>query len=375
MGPTELLDALALACTGACDRGPAGLTTGYAAHVIFLAPSPTARAWRAALGAVALLTLSTAAHAGVTFHDGALDKVLQRAAGEKKLVMVEVFASWCGPCRRQAAEVFDADDGVLLTKGLLAWRVDFDAPEQRVLMEKWNVLSLPTVLVLRPDGSEVDRVEGYESKDAFLVEARALAKGVDSLPALEARLARASDYAERMRLTVEVGHRKLVRGDAEGLRMLERAMVSPLAHMAPAPGGEPQASAAEDALFLVGRYHARVRRDFAVARHVWRELYTRFPAGPYADTAAWWYAGALHETGDDVLALSFLEQRARTFDKSALAALVDFAVDKATPSSGFDAKAVARRVLTDAHKARALEDAAHAALRAKLDTPSAPPKS
>lgn len=304
-------------------------------------------------GLVLLLAATPSVANGITWADGSFDDVMKRAKAEKKLVFVEVWATWCAPCKKQAAEVLDTDDGAALTKGMLAWRVDFDEPAQRPLMERWNVLSLPTILVLRPDGSEVDRIEGYDTKDAFLVEARAIAKGTDPLPSLEKKLAKAPNDAA---LTLEVAHRKLVRGDAEGARMLEKLAVD--------DNGEP----AQDALFLLGRYHSRVKRDFAVAKHVWRELYTRFPAGKYANTAAWWYAGALFETKDAPVALAFLEKRARTaasngggaFDAKALEALVDFAIERKT---GAD---VAKRVVDDAAKAKVDVTA----LRAKLDAPA-----
>lgn len=283
---------------------------------------------------------------GVTWSEGSFDDVIQRAKAEKKLVFVEVWATWCSPCKKQAAEVFDTDDGAALMKNMIAWRVDFDEPAQRPLMERWNVLSLPTILVVRPDGTEVDRIEGYDTKDAFLVEARTIAKGTDPLPALEKKLAKAPSDAQ---LTLEVAHRKLVRGDAEGARMLEKLVVDDT--------GEP----AQEALFLLGRYHSRVKRDFAVAKHVWRELYTRFPSGKYANTAAWWYAGALFETKDTAMALAFLEKRARTaFDAKALEALVDFAIERKTGND------TAKRVLDDAAKAKV----DITALRSKLDAPA-----
>lgn len=306
--------------------------------------------WVASVALVLLATPTLAA--GVTWQAGSLDDVMKRARAEKKLVLVEVWATWCSPCKKQAAEVFETPEGAALTKNMLAWRVDFDAPEQRALMERWNVLSLPTVLVVRPDGTEVDRIEGYDSKDAFLVEARTIARGVDPLPVLEKKAKTPADF-------VEVGHRKLVRGDPEGARILERIAVE--------DNGEP----AQEALFLLGRYHARVKREFHVAKHIWRELYTRFPAGKYVGTAAWWYAGALHETNDSAAALAVLERRARrsfetrafetgAFETGAVEALVDFVVEKKV---GRD---VAMKVLDDAPATEAAAIAAIAALKSKL---------
>lgn len=300
--------------------------------------------------------------AGVSFTSGSLDDALGRAKARRSLVLVEVFATWCGPCKRQAAEVFHAPAGGELFRDLVAWRVDFDDPAMRPLMERWNILSLPTVLVLRPDGSEVDRIEGYETREAFLAEAARLKKGQDSLPTLEKKLITAADDAERLRLTVEVGHKKLVRGDPAGARLLEGVIIADR-------GG--RAGAAEEALFLLGRYHSRVKRDHATARHIWRELLTRFPSGRYAGTAAWWYAGALHELGDDTLALAVLERRARekTLDAedalSRLDALVSFAVEKGV------GKELAGIVLDDAEKSGAIPAVAVADLRARLKAASA----
>lgn len=258
---------------------------------------------------------------GVRFVDGSLDEALARAKAEKKNVLVEVYATWCGPCKRQAADVFDTDDGLALTRNLVSWRVDFDAEASRPLMEKWAILSLPTVLFLRPDGSEIDRIEGYDDKAAFLKDAEARAQGLDPLPELEKKLAAAKkrgDDKESLPLSVEVGHRYLVRGEIQrGLALLDRAAIL---------DRRGKLGAAEDALFLLGRYHSRVKRDFQAARAVWRELYTRFPSGKYAAAAAWWYAGALHELGEDPLALEVLGRRVeeRPLDTESLDLLVSF---------------------------------------------------
>jgi thiol-disulfide isomerase/thioredoxin len=296
------------------------------------------------------------ARAGIAFRGGPLDDTLAVAKKEKARVFVEVYATWCGPCKRQAAEVFDTPAGEALTKGLVPWRVDFDAPDVRPLMERWNILSLPTVLVLRPDGTEVDRIEGYETREAFLADAARLVKGQDQLPVLEKKLLVEKDPAERLRLMVEVGHKKLVRDDPAGPRLLERAITE---------DQDGKAGAAEEALFLVGRHLSRVKKDFATAKHVWRELLMRFPDGKYEGTAAWWYAGALHELKEDALALGLLERRARQRpDEDRLDALVSFAVEK---GAGKDTAAL---VLDDLEKAGRVDAAVLAQMRARLASPS-----
>jgi thiol-disulfide isomerase/thioredoxin len=280
---------------------------------------------RALAAALMLFVAAPGAAASVTWTDGDLAAALQLAKQREQNVLVEVWAEWCNPCKKQAAEVFESDEGAALTRDLVAWRVDFDAEATRPLMERWSVLSLPTILFLRADGSEIDRIEGYDDKKTFLQEARVLAGGQDPLPTLVKKLQAArkkGDDKARLTLLVDIGHRRLVRGQTEeGLYALERAVSEDA-------GGK--AGAAEHALFLLGRYYSRVKRDFATSRHVWRELYTRFPEGDYANTAAWWYVGALHELKQDRLAVDVLARRtrARPTDVDALDLLISFVESK-----------------------------------------------
>ena len=51
------------------------------------------------------------------------------------------------------AKVLAKTGAAALTEGLVAVRVDFDAPENRALVERYVVLSLPTVVVLTPEAS------------------------------------------------------------------------------------------------------------------------------------------------------------------------------------------------------------------------------
>jgi thiol-disulfide isomerase/thioredoxin len=242
----------------------------------------------------------TAEGGGVQWIEATPDEVLSRARQEKRRVLLEFSASWCPSCKALEAEVLSTRDGVELAAGLLPLRVDFDAESSRPLVERYVVLSLPTVVVLTPEGEQVGRVEGYDGRDDWLAKARDAVRSNDPLPALRAALnARPDDLATRLRL----GHALLVRGEtADGEAFLEGVVWQADAR---------HAAEAAEALFVLGRYYQRVKRDPATARHVWRELATRFPDSEWASGAWWWYAKAQVDLGRHEAGFVALRSRAQ----------------------------------------------------------------
>ena len=45
---------------------------------------------------------------GIEFSHGTWKEVLAKAKQEDKLVFIDVYTSWCGPCKKMAAKVFVA---------------------------------------------------------------------------------------------------------------------------------------------------------------------------------------------------------------------------------------------------------------------------
>jgi thiol-disulfide isomerase/thioredoxin len=43
---------------------------------------------------------------GIEFFHGPWSEALAKAKTEDRLIFVDAFASWCGPCKRMAAETF-----------------------------------------------------------------------------------------------------------------------------------------------------------------------------------------------------------------------------------------------------------------------------
>ena len=71
-----------------------------------------------------------------------------------KLVLVDFYADWCGPCQ-MAAPIIDklADE---LKDRILIVKVDVD--QSRQVASKYGVMSIPTVLILEADGDEIKEV-------------------------------------------------------------------------------------------------------------------------------------------------------------------------------------------------------------------------
>jgi thioredoxin 1 len=75
-------------------------------------------------------------------------------------VVVDVFASWCGPCQ-QMAPIFDELAKELDGKYKL---VKINIDEERDLAIKYNVSSIPTFLFIK-GGEVVGKEMGYLNKD------------------------------------------------------------------------------------------------------------------------------------------------------------------------------------------------------------------
>lgn len=77
-------------------------------------------------------------------------------------VLVDFWASWCGPCRMVAPIIDElADDFDGRAK---VGKVNVD--EQRELASEYRVMSIPTIIVFK-NGEIVDKAVGVRSKEEF----------------------------------------------------------------------------------------------------------------------------------------------------------------------------------------------------------------
>jgi thiol-disulfide isomerase/thioredoxin len=120
---------------------------------------------------LALLWISIAAQAqGIHFESGNWKEVTEKAKKEKKLIYMDIYTTWCGPCKVMAAQIFpDAVAGKKYNDLFVNYKIDAEKGEGIMLTKKYQVEGYPTNLYINPQTEEVVyRVMGATDLGNFL---------------------------------------------------------------------------------------------------------------------------------------------------------------------------------------------------------------
>lgn len=107
---------------------------------------------------------------GVNFVEGkTFAEALQMAKASNKLLFVDCYTSWCGPCKMMATKVFTQKKvGDYFNKEFICIKVDMEKGEGPDLHKRFTVRAYPTFLFIDGDGNEVNRIVGGSDADKFL---------------------------------------------------------------------------------------------------------------------------------------------------------------------------------------------------------------
>jgi len=96
-------------------------------------------------------------------------KALKMAKKENKLIFVDAFTTWCGPCKTLAKEVFTQEKVAnYFNEHFISVKMDMEKGEGIQLKEEWDVLAYPTLLFINADGEIKHTVVGAYGADEFL---------------------------------------------------------------------------------------------------------------------------------------------------------------------------------------------------------------
>jgi thiol-disulfide isomerase/thioredoxin len=118
-------------------------------------------------------SLFTAKADGVKFFHGSWSQVMAEAKRQNKPIFVDVYTTWCGPCKLMSAKAFpDARVGAKMNAGFINYKIDAERGEGETLARRYGVQAFPTSLFIGSDGRLIRRTVGYNGIDSFLAEAQ-----------------------------------------------------------------------------------------------------------------------------------------------------------------------------------------------------------
>ena len=95
---------------------------------------------------------------GIAWFDGSVEDAFATAREQNKPVFMYWGAKWCPPCNQIKSTVFTQPAFIERTRGFVPVYVDGDSPGAQKLGERFGAMGYPTLIVFRPDGTELTRI-------------------------------------------------------------------------------------------------------------------------------------------------------------------------------------------------------------------------
>lgn len=106
---------------------------------------------------------------GIQFFHGTWNEALAAAKKQKKLIFVDAYAVWCGPCKYMSNNVFpDAAVGEYFNKNFISYKFDMEKGEGPEFSGKYQITAYPTLLFINGAGEVVYRQMGARDANGFI---------------------------------------------------------------------------------------------------------------------------------------------------------------------------------------------------------------
>ena len=121
---------------------------------------------------IVCIVASVAAMAqGVVFEPNGttLEQASAKAKAENKLIFLDCYTTWCGPCKKMAKETFTlAEVGAVMNPKFVNIQIDMESAYGAPLAKKLQIQAYPTFVIFNADGQEISRFLGYHDAPSFL---------------------------------------------------------------------------------------------------------------------------------------------------------------------------------------------------------------
>ncbi len=124
---------------------------------------------------VALLICGNVFSQGIEFEHGTFEEALAKAKAQNKPLFMDVYTSWCGPCKKLSKQVFPNKlVGDYFNKNFVCYKLQADKNDgvSPKIAEKYKITAYPTLMWLDGDGKILHISIGYKEAEPLVEEAK-----------------------------------------------------------------------------------------------------------------------------------------------------------------------------------------------------------
>jgi len=115
---------------------------------------------------------------GIRFFKGTWAEALKKSEQEGKPVFLDIYASWCGPCKKLKRVTFAHEDaGSFFNEHFINVELDGEKGEGRTLAAKYGVRGYPSLFFIDKNGDVITHSSGYRSANELVHLGKTVLKG------------------------------------------------------------------------------------------------------------------------------------------------------------------------------------------------------
>jgi thiol:disulfide interchange protein len=101
---------------------------------------------------------------GIHFQKGNWQQALDLAKNENKVVFLDIYATWCGPCKQLKKYTFaDKSAGDFFNTNFVNMALDGEQEEGAALAQKFGIEAYPTLMFVTPEGELITKSPGFRT--------------------------------------------------------------------------------------------------------------------------------------------------------------------------------------------------------------------
>ncbi|MBD0403951.1 thioredoxin family protein [Flammeovirga sp. EKP202] len=146
---------------------------------------------------ISVIALTTNAQ-GINFFEGSWEQAKAEAKRTNKLIFVDAYTTWCGPCKMLKRDVFPKKEvGDLYNENFISVALDMESSRGMDFKNEFTITSYPTLMYFLPDGKLVYRKSGAPNLKRFIDQSKKVVNLSEEIITLKSELKK-TNYSKEL---------------------------------------------------------------------------------------------------------------------------------------------------------------------------------